>query len=197
MTPKTLTQERKQKFSDVLSKYLSNFVISHEDANKLLDELVEASKSRSEIAGEYKTLGADLEKAEKEAEARKFNAPVFRGDWRDYPEHLHKIAECLRDVWMFVLPEKPQKANRKTAKSKYAFFIMSMESIKESCGEFGVKALEETHKKWRAGFKNGIAPYAVATPQSLVNMVASTAREMRESGISEMNTKPQSRNLND
>lgn len=185
----TLRRERIQKFIPMLLlKYYPTVMVGTytkeqiDDATTFAESLADASISRSEIAGEYKT------DADKEAEARKFNAPVFRGDWRDYPEHLHKIAECLRDVWMFVLPEKPQKANRKTAKSKYAFFIMSMESIRESCGEFGVKALEETHKKWRAGFKNGIAPYAVATPQSLVNMVASTAREMRESGISEQPT---------
>jgi hypothetical protein len=40
-----------------------------------------------------------------------------------------------------------------------------------------------THEKWRAGFKNGIAPYEIAQPTSLINVVASTAREMREAGV--------------
>jgi hypothetical protein len=104
---------------------------------------------------------------------------LFRGDYHDFPEHLWDIARCLRDTWLFVLPDKPQKSTKK-AKSQYALFCLSMEDIKTSCAEHGVKALEETHTKWRAAFKDGIAPYTVATPASLINVVAATAREMRE-----------------
>jgi len=55
-----------------------------------------------------------------------------------------------------------------------------MEAIKQSCAEFGADVLVKVHADWKAGFKNGLAPYTVAQPTSLVNMCAAKARELRE-----------------
>lgn len=173
----TLRRERIQKFRELCEKYNVTFYPhpntikeSDEKMESFVQALADASISRSERTD-------DLTDAEREQIAREYNAPVFRGDYRDYPEHLHEVARVLRDVWMFKLPEKPRKGSKK---SEYAFWIMAMEQIRESCLEFGIQTLEKAHEKWRAGFKDGLAPFTVATPQSIVKWVASVALEMRQ-----------------
>ena len=170
MTPQTLSSERREKFYQILREH-SVYGCSHyspDDYDKRNRELArilaEAARSRTEIQAE--------EPADESMKT------LFGGDWRDYPEHLWPYAKVLRDVWKFNLPDKPQK---KAKKGPYSMFIMAMEEIRQNCGEFGVKALEVTHEKWRAGFKDGIAPYTVAQPTSLINVVSATAREMRDS----------------
>lgn len=174
----TLARERKAKFSAILAKHLYNVPMLPQEAEELVNELVEASLSRTE--------------RKQEEPQDKVMASLFRGEYRDYPEHLWKIAECLRDVWMFRLPDKPNKTNKKD-KSQYALYINAMEQIQISCAEFGIKPLVETHTKWRAAFKDGIAPYTVAQPTSLINVVAATAREMRELIGTSSNPRPETK----
>lgn len=163
---KTLTAERKEKFLEILEKWYQDNPPTQEATEfneNVANELVAASFSRSE-----RQAGKDSEEA---------NVELMRGDWRVYPEHLHGIAKALRDVWMFTLPERPKK---KSDKSHYGFYVSAMEDIKIACAEFGVKVLEDLHADWRAGFKNGLAPYTIPHPNSLVNVAAGKAREMRE-----------------
>jgi hypothetical protein len=157
MTLKTLRKERKEKFIAILMKYY----VGVNDG--VLNELLDAAESRTE----RKTDEAQGE----------YNVELFRGDWRQYPEHLHKIAEVLRDTWKFVLPEKPKKGE---GKGQYKFYVMAMDALKQACAEFGENVLIQVHTDWRAGFKGGIAPYTVAQPSSLVNMANAKARELRE-----------------
>ena len=159
----TLRRERKQKFDAILIQE-GIYSTSKDDRDKLVAKLVEASLSRAERA-------TDEDQGE-------YNTELFRGDWREYPERIHKIAETLRDVWKFTLPPKPAKGE---GKGQYAFYIQSMDSIKQSCAEFGADVLVKVHADWKAGFKNGLAPYTVAQPTSLVNMCAAKARELRDS----------------
>lgn len=170
----TLDRERRQKFDKIILAWIADSPaitdvtgdesLLSEETEKLAALLVVAARSRTEIQAE--------EPADESMKT------LFGGDWRDYPEHLWPYAKVLRDVWKFNLPDKPQK---KAKKGPYSMFIMAMEEIRQNCGEFGVKALEVTHEKWRAGFKDGIAPYTVAQPTSLINVVSATARELRES----------------
>ena len=108
--------------------------------------------------------------------AGEYNVELFRGDYKDYPQSVQEIARVLRDTWMFSLPSKPHKKS----KGQYAFYIQAMEAIKQNCAEFGVEVLIKVHADWKNGFKNGLAPYTVAKPTSLVNMCAAKARELRE-----------------
>ena len=161
----TLTRERKQKFSAILD---DNWDLIHscekEGVIKKLSELLaDASLSRTERA-------TDEDQGE-------YNTELFRGDYRDYPQSVQEIARVLRDTWKFSLPEKPQKKS----KGQYGFYIQAMEAIKQSCAEFGADVLVKVHADWKAGFKNGLAPYTVAQPTSLVNMCAAKARELRDS----------------
>ncbi len=171
----TLRRERKQKFYNILEKWYQDNPPT-EDAAKfnfhVAEILADASMSRAELA-------TDEDQGE-------YNTELFRGDWREYPERIHKIAETLRDVWKFTLPPKPAKGE---GKGQYAFYIQSMDAIKQSCAEFGADVLVKVHADWKAGFKNGLAPYTVAKPTSLVNMCAAKARELRE-GITETKSTP-------
>ncbi len=162
----TLRRERKQKFFNILENYYQDNPPT-EDARKhnlhVAELLADASISREENATNE--------------EAGEYNTELFRGDWRDYPEHLWGIAEALRDTWKFTLPEKPKK---KSNKGKYALYVQAMEAIKQSCGEFGADVLVKVYVEWKSQFKNGIAPYTVAQPTSLINVCSGKARDLRD-----------------
>jgi hypothetical protein len=157
----TLRRERRARFEQILSAFDDK--LSRAEIEATAELLADASESRTE----RKTDEAQGE----------YNVELFRGDWRQYPEHLHKIAEVLRDTWKFVLPEKPKKGE---GKGQYKFYVMAMDALKQACAEFGENVLIQVHTDWRAGFKGGIAPYTVAQPSSLVNMANAKARELRE-----------------
>lgn len=172
----TLDRERRQKFMAILEAwYQDNPPTQHAtEHNKHVTELlVAAAKSNSEkFYPERKT----------DETAAEYNTELFKGDWRQYPEHLQETARVLRDVWKFVLPAKPQKKTKEFSKGAYKMFCFAMEQVKQSCGEMGVeKVLTALHEDWIKGFKNGIAPYTIAQPASLVNVAAGKAREMRDS----------------
>jgi len=169
MTRQTLTAERRDKFEIILREEGLFDLWKDSIVYELIDRLVLASLSRTERATDET--------------AAEYNAELFRGDWREYPEHLHETARILRDVWKFVLPAKPQKKVKEFSKGAYGMFCYSMEKIKQSCGEFGVeRVLTALHEDWVNSFKDGIAPYTIAQPTSLVNVANGKAREMRESG---------------
>ena len=161
----TLRRELRKKFEDILSYYSDKLTLPEREP--LADILADAALSGSAIA-----------KRATDEDQGEYNTELFRGDWREYPERIHKIAETLRDVWKFTLPPKPAKGE---GKGQYAFYIQSMDAIKQSCAEFGADVLVKVHADWKAGFKNGLAPYTVAQPTSLVNMCAAKARELRDS----------------
>lgn len=163
----TLRRERRTKFEAILSALGKLTQAEVESTAELLADAAESRTERKteEVQGEY-------------------NVELFRGDWREYPEHLHKIAEVLRDTWKFVLPEKPRKGE---GKGKYKYYVMAMDDLKQACAEFGADVLVQVHADWKAGFKNGLAPYTVAQPSSLVNMALAKARELRE----KVNSTPQ------
>lgn len=166
----TLRRERIQKFTQmVLEKYYLK-------KGDYTDEQVEHARAFCELLADASISASERKTDEEPGE---YNAELFRGDWRDYPENLWKIAEALRDVWMFRLPAKPHKKNDK---GQYAFYIQSMAAIKDACAEFGDSVLVKVHVDWKAKFKDGIAPYTVAQPTSLINVCAGKARELREAG---------------
>lgn len=161
-----LRRELRKKFEDVLSGFSDKLTLPEREP--LAEMLADAALEVSGIA-----------KRKTDEEPGQYNAELFRGDWRDYPENLWKIAETLRDVWMFRLPAKPHKKNDK---GQYALYIQSMTAIKDACAEFGESVLVKVHADWKAKFKDGIAPYTVAQPTSLINVCAGKARELREAG---------------
>lgn len=173
----TLRRELRKKFEDILSNFSDKLTLPEREP--LADLLADAALEVSAIA-----------KRATDEDQGEYNTELFRGDWREYPERIHKIAETLRDVWKFTLPPKPAKGE---GKGQYAFYIQSMDSIKQSCAEFGADVLVKVHADWKAGFKNGLAPYTVAQPTSLVNMCAAKARELREEKT-DVNIEPKFKN---
>lgn len=165
MTPQTLRKERRRKFESILSM-LGKLTQAEVEATAEL--LADAAESRTERA-EHKT----------DETPEDYNVELFRGDFREYPEHLWEIAKTLRDVWMFRLPPK---SKIKKEKGQYAMYCLMMDNVKQACGEFGADVLVKVHADWKAGFRGAIAPYTVAQPSSLVNPCSGKAREMRDSG---------------
>ena len=159
----TLRRELRKKFEDILSNFSDKLTLPEREP--LADLLADAALSVSAIA-----------KRATDEDQGEYNTELFRGDYRDYPQSVQEIARVLRDTWKFSLPEKPQKKS----KGQYGFYIQAMEAIKQSCAEFGADVLVKVHADWKAGFKNGLAPYTVAQPTSLVNMCAAKARELRD-----------------
>lgn len=175
----TLRRERRQKFEEEIQSsqihYYARLHLEHagNTPEYVENTLLECRAKLSELLAEAAESRSERKTDEKAAD---YNAELFRGDPNEYPEHIREIAKVLRDTWLFVLPPKTKGKRGK----QYGFFISSMESLKLSCGEFGTDVLVKLHTDWRAGFKNGIAPYTIANPQSLVNVAAGKAREMRE-----------------
>ncbi len=168
-----LRRELRKKIKEVL---IDADVLDVDNCGWLIDKLADAALEVSGIAKRTDETAAE------------YNAELFRGDWRVYPENLWKIAEALRDVWMFKLPAPPKK---KSEKSEYAFYIQAMTAIKDACAEFGVSVLVKVHADWKAKFKDGIAPYTVAQPTSLINVCAGKARELREAGEVSQSERPE------
>jgi len=103
---------------------------------------------------------------------------LTRGDYREYPDRLWSIARCLRDTFKFVLPEKPSKVNRK---SKYSFWILSMDDLAKAGGANVIPIMESLHKEYMAYAQThgGTWPIEVTGPQSLVKIVTGRAAQMR------------------
>ena len=104
---------------------------------------------------------------------------LFKGDFREYPEHLWNIAQTLQTEWGFALPTKPQK---KHSKGEYAFFIMAMDDIKSAAGEFKAESLLTDVRREFVDYMEkhgGVAPFTVGKPTALITSVSAKAREMR------------------
>lgn len=166
----TLRRERRQKFTDIVTEWMAK--------TPAIESLTLNDKLR-ELETVY-VVNLLLDAAESRSERQEAAPEYFRGDWRDYPEHLQKYAEVLRDTWMMVLPEKPKK---NTPKSQYSGYCSAMELIRQNCAEFGAELLKEVHADWRAKFRDGIAPYTVAQPTSLINPCSGKAIEKRSAKL--------------
>lgn len=131
------------------------------------------------------TTTAELQEIRK-AKQQDYNL-LFRGDFRDYPEHLWEIAQALQTVWGFVLPEKPKRGRKG---SEYTMFLMAMEELNTASAEYNaVELLTVERRQFEAYMKkhNGIAPYTVGRPTALIASVRSHAREKRAQAQTEKN----------
>lgn len=173
----TLRRELRKAFEETLSRFSDK--LSMEDRSVLAEVLAEDALAVAGISKRAQDLAGP-------------NVELFRGDFHEYPDHLWTIAECLRDVWMFSLPDKPQKGK---GKGPYSFYILAMDDIRNACGEFDtVEILKEVHKNWKAGFENGLAPYTVAQPSSLINVCRAMAIQKRQGIAAAIQTeKPEER----
>jgi hypothetical protein len=103
---------------------------------------------------------------------------LFKGDFREYPEHLWEIAKSLQTDWGFALPERPRKNH---AKTEFAKFCAAMEGLYLEAGNDAPALLKEVRAEFVAYMKThgGLAPFTVATPEALKKSLASKAREAR------------------
>jgi hypothetical protein len=176
----TLTRERRQRFEAIiLSSEL--YAMAEEDQFAGKEERINAVKVLAYALADAAASRTELKTDETPED---YNVEVFRGDFREYPEHLWEVARVLRDTWMFRLPPKPKK---KSEKGQYGMYCLMMDNVKQACGEFGADVLVKVHADWKAGYKGAIAPYTVAQPSSLVNPCSGKARELRDKAVVEIN----------
>lgn len=66
-----------------------------------------------------------------------------------------------------------------TRKKQKVFWIAGIGDLLDASGEFGADILKDVNMTWKSKFKNGIAPYTVAGPQSLVKETMAAAAQKR------------------
>lgn len=64
-------------------------------------------------------------------------------------------------------------------KKQKAFWIAGIRDLMDATGEYGTKLLAEVNTEWRGKFENGVAPYTIAGPESLVKVTRAKAAEKR------------------
>jgi hypothetical protein len=98
-------------------------------------------------------------------------------DVADFPEHVrHVIAEVCK-LWSLVPPK---------TKSRKADWISDAEELINSCAGLNtldvIRAIRSDHK-WHMEKNNGVAPFTVCRPGSLVKAVSGKAGEMRQAPV--------------
>jgi hypothetical protein len=90
-----------------------------------------------------------------------------------FPERIRPVVEKMEEAWNFKPPMRKGK--------QVGFWIQSCDSILEACGEYGMSLLDELRQTWEEGLNthNGLAPYPINGPQSLVNAVQGFAASKR------------------
>ncbi len=92
-------------------------------------------------------------------------------DLSGYPEDCREILNAVCLLWAIKSPRY---------KKDKGYWIESARRLMDAVGEEGAKVLIEINTEWKAGFKNGLAPYIVEGPGSLVKLARAKAAEMRQ-----------------
>ena len=110
---------------------------------------------------------------------------TYRTASTDRKWYFHNFTGAELDTWpedtwdSLLLLWELFKLKPPSRKKQKAFWIQGIRDLIDAAGEFGVRILEDVNKEWRSKFDNGVAPYTVAGPQSLVKAVMAKAAEKR------------------
>ena len=93
-------------------------------------------------------------------------------DLQGYPVDVKKVISIVCEEWNLKPP--------RTKKSK-AYWIQSGRELLDACGEFGEELVSDYRKEFKQymGTHNGLAPFRVEGPGSLVKSVRALAGERR------------------
>ena len=93
-------------------------------------------------------------------------------DLEDYPIDVHEVLEIVCEEWNLRPP--------RTKKSK-SYWIQSARELLDACGEFGEQLVVEYRHEFKQYMRenNGLAPFSVEGPNSLVKSVRALAGEKR------------------
>ncbi len=93
-------------------------------------------------------------------------------DLSGYPEDCRLTLLQVCDLWSL----KPPRY-----KKDKGYWIEGARRLIDASGELGsIIILVEIHREWRNAFQNGLAPYIVEGPGSLVKLARAKAAEMRQ-----------------
>lgn len=95
----------------------------------------------------------------------------------NYPEDIRDTLDVVCKLWNF----RPPRGRNPAKNKSMADWIKSGQELSDACGEFGVNVLENIREDFEKYMHshNGLAPYTVSSPRSLVNMARGKAAEMR------------------
>jgi hypothetical protein len=102
-------------------------------------------------------------------------------DVSSYPEEIQKTLKTFCQLWHLNPPRMKKGKNGEAAD-----WINGAREINDACGEFGLDLLylyAEEFEKYRAD-NQGLAPYRVARPGSIVKSLRGLAGEVRTQGLS-------------
>jgi hypothetical protein len=106
------------------------------------------------------------EEYKKRTEEALFASLRNKSDYAQYPEDIRPVLENMGKRWKFPIP-----SSRKS--TGYPDCLRTCRDILEICGEFGTPVLDELRDIWEKGLSehNGLAPYQVNSPHSLVSAI--------------------------
>lgn len=101
-------------------------------------------------------------------------------DVSNFPEDVQKTIQTFCQLWHLNPPRKTKGKN-----GEYADWITGAREINDACGEFGLDLLHvyaEEFEKYRAE-NNGLTPYRVTRPGSIVKSLRGLAGEVRTNNL--------------
>lgn len=142
---------------------------------------VEVEKRLTRASREANTAKDQLEKRKKSAYERSIKRAGVRAGSADlyrWPEEVRDAVQLVCDLWHLTPPNSGKRAN-----SPYAHWINGARDLAEACGELGpglvLPSLRKDYEE-RMAANNGVAPFTVSGPGSLVKSARAHAGWMRE-----------------
>jgi len=110
---------------------------------------------------------------------------LLTSDLSSWPEDVRDTIALVCEKWHLHPPNTGGNRPGKQA----GYWIQSGRDLIDACGEFGLEAINRTRQEFEnyMASHGGLAPYTVASPNSLVNSVRATAAKMREDVLSTAN----------
>jgi len=169
----TITRGIRLAITETLAKYGIDNIMLDMELTRVITDIVQEKKE--------KRTTEQIKQATEDALFASFaNTSI---DYAQFREELRPYAEKFCTLWKLPPPARPRKAN---PNSEYSQWIRFLEELKDACGEYGSDLLDDMYKEWRAGFKNGRAPFSVNTPGSITKSTRGIAGIKRQ-GIQTQN----------
>lgn len=169
---KPLYSEESSHFTESLIKPLTKPLVATQENSKESYEAYLAESQRKEVERKQRVAGI-------------VNNSFLRTgiDVGSVREDLRDTARVFCNLFKIAIPSPNEKKG-----SPFAFWTMGLEELKEACGEFGTKVIEELYKDWTEQAVNGVPRFVVNSPKSLVKMASGKAGEIRRRGDSNNDT---------
>ncbi len=148
------------------------------DPNSLVKPLVKPLDSGDE-ENKMRTVEEIKEDTAKACDRSIANLGLIDGvDISGYSESARPVIEECYRIWGL---KPPSCSRRSKSGSRAKYWEKGAEDLRSACAEFGVQILSDYRKEFEGYMAShrGLAPHRVDSPNSLVNVIAGKAGEMR------------------